>query len=208
MSDRKREDQPLALEKDEGAIAEPLTLRTPSPAPALPPSTEPVKTAEPPATARDEGTTRYRRCVLLTLSTIVLALVLCWASGYVFAYTDDAYVTSDLIGVAPQVSGRIVAVNFVDNQPVKQGTVLAMIDPTPFQLTLKEKQAKRTEAEAQLAVDRDTIASAQASRDEATARSGWRATICAARCRSRAQVFCRARRSTRPRRSGRRRRPL
>src|SRR5580704_1951623 len=68
-----------------------------------------------------EGAARYRRRVLLTLSAIVLALLLYWASGYFFAYTDDAYVTSDFVNVAPYISGRIVSVSIVDNQPVKKG---------------------------------------------------------------------------------------
>src|SRR5262249_22456347 len=67
-------------------------------------------------------------------------------------------------------SGRIVSVNIVDNQTVKKGELLATIDPTSFQLSLDEKQAKKTEAEAQLAVDRDRIASAQALRDDAAAK--------------------------------------
>jgi multidrug efflux system membrane fusion protein len=108
--------------------------------------------------------------VLLVLSAVVLALVLYWASGYFFAYTDDAYVTSDLVSVAPYISGRIVSVNIVDNQTVKKGELLATIDATPFQLALNEKQAKRTEAEAQLAVDRDVIAATQAQRDDAAAK--------------------------------------
>jgi multidrug efflux system membrane fusion protein len=53
---------------------------------------------------------------------------------------------------------------------VTKGDLLATIDPTPFQLALNEKQAKKTEAEAQLAVDRDTIAAAQAQRDDAAAK--------------------------------------
>jgi membrane fusion protein, multidrug efflux system len=113
---------------------------------------------------------RYRRRVLLVLAAIALALVLYWASGYVFAYTDDAYVTSDFVNVAPYVSGRIVSVNIVDNQAVTKGMVLAEIDPTPFQLALNEKQAKKTEAEAQLAVDRDVITATQAQRDDAAAK--------------------------------------
>jgi membrane fusion protein, multidrug efflux system len=117
-----------------------------------------------------EGPTRYRRRVLFVLSAIVLALFLYWASGYFFAYTDDAYVTSDFVSVAPYVSGRIVSVNVVDNQTVKKGDLLATIDATPFQLALNEKQAKKTEAEAQLAVDRDTIAAMQAQRDDAAAK--------------------------------------
>src|ERR1700732_1390207 len=105
-----------------------------------------------------EGAARYRRRVLLTLSAIVLALFLYWASGYFFAYTDDAFVTSDFVNVAPYISGRIVSVNVADNQIVRKGELLATIDPTPFQLSLNEKQAKKVEAEAQLAVDRDVIA--------------------------------------------------
>jgi multidrug efflux system membrane fusion protein len=120
--------------------------------------------------AQAAGTARYRRRVLLVLSAMAMALTLYWASGYFFAYTDDAYVTSDLIGISPQVSGRVVAVNIVDNQTVKKGELLAMIDPTPFQLALNEKQAKRMEAEAQLAVDRDVIISAHAAHDEAAAK--------------------------------------
>ena len=170
MSDRKHEGQPLVLEKQDDAIAAPAALQPRSALPAPPPSAEPVKTGEPPPVARDDGATRYRRRVLLTLSAIALALFLYWASGYFFAYTDDAYVTSDLVNVAPYISGRVVAVPIVDNQAVTKGTVLAEIDPTPFRLALEQKKAKRTEAEAQLAVDRDLIASAQAQRDNAAAR--------------------------------------
>jgi multidrug efflux system membrane fusion protein len=113
---------------------------------------------------------RYRRRVLLILGAIALAFGLYWGSSYVFAYTDDAYVTSDFVSVAPYVSGRIVSVNIVDNQAVTKGSVLAEIDSTPFQLALDQKQAKRKEAEAQLAVDRDLIVSARSHRDDAVAR--------------------------------------
>jgi multidrug resistance efflux pump len=122
-----------------------------------------------PETDNAPGAARYRRRVLLVLSSIVLALVLYWASGYFLAYTDDAYVTSDFVRVAPYISGRIVSVNVVDNQTVTKGELLATIDPTPFQLSLNEKRAKKTEAEAQLAVDRDVIAATQAQRDDAAA---------------------------------------
>ena len=78
---------------------------------------------------------RYRRRVLLVLASVVLALGLYWALGYFVAYTDDAYVTSDLVNVAPYVSGRIISLNIVDNQTVKKSELLATIDPTPFQLS-------------------------------------------------------------------------
>jgi membrane fusion protein, multidrug efflux system len=114
---------------------------------------------------------RYRRRVLLVLAGLVAALGLYWGSSYVFAYTDDAYVTSDLVAVAPQITGRIVAVPIVDNQPVTRGALLAAIDPTPFQLELAKQVAKRVEAEAQLKVDHELVKSAKAARDEATAKA-------------------------------------
>jgi multidrug efflux system membrane fusion protein len=158
-----RTTQPLLREVANTTVPESL-------APAIAPQ---VEGRAPPSTAAPDSTTetrRYRRRVLLTLSGVVLALFLYWASGYFFAYTDDAYVTSDFVNVAPYISGRIVSLNIVDNQTVKKGDLLATIDPTPFQLSLAEKQAKKTEAEAQLAVDRDRIASAQAQRDDAAAK--------------------------------------
>jgi membrane fusion protein, multidrug efflux system len=159
-----RTTQPLLREVANATVPESL-------APAIAPQVEgkaPPSTAAPDTTAE---TRRYRRRVLLTLSAIVLALGLYWASSYVFAYTDDAYVTSDLVSVAPYISGRVVAVPIVDNQTVTKGSVLAEIDPTPFQLALTQKQAKRAEAEAQLAVDQAAIVSAQAQRDEAAAKA-------------------------------------
>jgi len=141
------------------------------PVPLTPPPEQDCASTEPgSADPRAADGARYRRRVLLTLSTIALVLGLYWASGYLFAYTDDAYVTSDLVSVAPYVSGRIVSVNIVDNQTVAKASVLAEIDPVPFQLALDQKKAKRTEAEAQLAVDRELIVSAQAQRDDAAAR--------------------------------------
>ena len=163
-----RTTQPLLREV--ASVAAPEPLPPASLAPAVAPQVEEKAPPSTPTAAVEADTARYRRRVLLTLSAVVLALFLYWASGYFFAYTDDAYVTSDFVNVAPYISGRIVGVNIVDNQTVKKGELLATIDPTPFQLTLSEKQAKKTEAEAQLAVDRDTIAATQAQRDDAAAK--------------------------------------
>ncbi len=114
---------------------------------------------------------RHRRRVVLVLLGLLAAIGLYWGSSYFFAYTDDAYVTSDLVAVAPWVTGRIIAVPIADNQTVTKGMLLAEIDPTPFRLSLVQQQAKRVEAEAQVAVDHDLIKSAKAARDAAAARA-------------------------------------
>ncbi len=162
------QDTTIHLREVARARSRPAEVEPAQPAPAHEKAGE--RLPETTATPQDAGVGGYRRRVLLVLSSIALALALYWASSYVFAYTNDAYVTSDLVSVAPYVSGRIIGVNIVDNQTVKKGDLLATIDPAPFQLALNEKQAKKTEAEAQLAVDRDVITAAQAHRDDAAAK--------------------------------------
>jgi multidrug efflux system membrane fusion protein len=85
------------------------------------------------------------------------------------AYTADAYVESDLVALAPQVTGRIVAVHVADNQNVVQGDLLATIDPVPFRLTVDQRRAELDEARAQVAADQHLIASAQDTLVAATA---------------------------------------
>jgi membrane fusion protein, multidrug efflux system len=85
------------------------------------------------------------------------------------AYTDDAYVLSDLVAIAPQVTGHVVAVHVGDNQPVKRGDLLLTIDPVPFQLAVAQKQAEVNASKAQIAADRDVIAAAQDTYNSAAA---------------------------------------
>jgi membrane fusion protein, multidrug efflux system len=104
--------------------------------------------------------TRKKR-VLLTIVAVLVAF-----AGYEFvtsflAYTGDAYVHSDLVSLAPQVSGRIISVEVRDNQDVREGDLLATIDPVPFRLALDQRRAEATEAHAQVAADQDRIASAR-----------------------------------------------
>jgi membrane fusion protein, multidrug efflux system len=75
------------------------------------------------------------------------------------AYTGDAYVRSDLVSLAPQVTGRIIAVHVSDNQDVVEGDHLASIDPVPFRLALEQRRAEYAEARAQITSDEDRIAS-------------------------------------------------
>jgi membrane fusion protein, multidrug efflux system len=144
-----------------------VQVRLPGPVPAALRAVPDEVVLDPKAVAA----ARYRRRVLLVLAGLVAAFGTYWGASYVFAYTDDAYVTSDLVGIAPQITGRIIAVPIVDNQTVAKGTLLAEIDPTPFQLELAKQQAKRVEAEAQVKVDHDLVKSAKEARDAAAARA-------------------------------------
>ncbi len=55
--------------------------------------------------------------------------------------TDDAYVETTTVSVSPKVSGQIVKVLVKDNQEVKAGDVVAVIDKVDYQVRLEQATA-------------------------------------------------------------------
>jgi multidrug efflux system membrane fusion protein len=116
------------------------------------------------------------RKILLALA-VVLVLFVAWETLTTFvAYTDDAYVRSNLVAFAPQVTGHVVGVHVRDNQAAHRNDLLISIDPVPFQLTFDARKAKLQEAQAQanaardqVTVAQDTLQAAVAARDLAAA---------------------------------------
>jgi len=110
---------------------------------------------------------RLRRVV--TVGGTLLALFGAWeVLTWFIAYTDDAYVRSDLVAVAPEITGPIVAVHIVDNQPVRKGDRLLTIDPVPFRLDVNQRQAQIDESAALLKVAQEELATANAALEQAT----------------------------------------
>jgi len=84
--------------------------------------------------------------------------------------TDDAQVGADVVPVASRVNGPVVAVNVVSDQPVKQGDLLAVIDPQDAQVKVAQAQGELQTALAQAAA-----ADARVKIAGATARGGFAA---------------------------------
>ncbi|KUZ66163.1 hypothetical protein WI38_13155 [Burkholderia ubonensis] len=83
--------------------------------------------------------------ILLTLIVVVVAALVLWriVNYYMFSpWTRDGHVRADVIQVAPDVSGLITSVQVVDNQPVKRGQVLFVIDQARY--VLAERLARAT----------------------------------------------------------------
>jgi multidrug efflux system membrane fusion protein len=135
-----------------------------APTPVKPPPVEPppAAAAAPPSAATAPGPvakSRLRR--LITVGGTLLLLFILWETfTYFVAYTDDAYVRSDLVAVASEVTGPIIAVHVIDNQTVKKGDKLASIDPVPFQLDVNTRQAQIDEAASLLKVAQEQLATA------------------------------------------------
>ena len=92
--------------------------------------------------------------VVLTLLVVSFACVLVWrmVMYYMFApWTRDGHIRTDIVQIAPDVSGLIQEVLVRDNQPVTRGQVLFRIDPDRFGLALRQARAALADREESLA---------------------------------------------------------
>jgi membrane fusion protein (multidrug efflux system) len=96
-----------------------------------------------------------RKTLLLALPVLLLAAGLYggWEWWRVWRYqqsTDDAYVASDITLIAPTVEGTIKEVRAQDNERVKAGQILFLIDDADFVLRFNEAEATVATEEATL----------------------------------------------------------
>jgi len=77
----------------------------------------------------------------IVLGALVLGVIV-YRAIYVHPRTDDAYVRANYIGIAPHVSGPIVELPIVDNQRVKAGDLLFVVDPRPYRAVLDAASAQ------------------------------------------------------------------
>lgn len=110
----------------------------------------------------------FRRFVVTCLFVGFTALVYLGFFSVV-GYTDDAYIKSDLIRVAPEVSGPVATVNVADNQRIDSGTVLLTIDPAPFELLATAKRDRVASAQAIVNLKVDALAGQSANVQSAEA---------------------------------------
>lgn len=89
-------------------------------------------------------------------AAIVLALLVAQRLR-IHPQTDDAEVFANLIGIAPEVEGRIIKINVKDNQLVHKGELLFQIDPVPYQYALETARSQQAALEGQIRDLRRTI---------------------------------------------------
>lgn len=62
--------------------------------------------------------------------------------AYHFQSTDDAYVETTTVQVAPKITGQVVEVYVTDNQRVKEGDLVAKIDDADYKVRLAQAEAR------------------------------------------------------------------
>lgn len=93
-----------------------------------------------------------KRVVVPTITAVVLLILglIVSINSIFYKSTDDAFVEGHLISIAPRVSGPVIKLHIDDNQEVKKGDLLLEIDPTDYEVKLKQTQSKLEEARAAL----------------------------------------------------------
>jgi membrane fusion protein (multidrug efflux system) len=86
-------------------------------------------------------------------ATVTLAVLLFFGLGYLFDVlthesTDDAFITADVVSIAPRISGQIAAVHVLENQIVRSNELLVEIDPADYATTAAQKQSSADAQEA------------------------------------------------------------
>jgi multidrug resistance efflux pump len=110
-------------------------------------------------------TAQYIR-VALTAFVLLLAVLIGWAlwQHYFFSpWTRDGRIRAYIVRIAPDVPGLVTQVNVVDNQTVKKGDVLFVIDQARYQDALDQAKANLAAAQAKLRAAGADIDAAKAS---------------------------------------------
>ena len=101
------------------------------------------------------GKARRRRVkivrVFITLATVGIAILLgraMWDAYMIAPWTRDSVVRAYVVTMAPEVSGRIVEMPLRDNQFVRKGDMLMVIDPTDYRIAIDLAEASVLQAKA------------------------------------------------------------
>ncbi len=70
-----------------------------------------------------------------------------------FEDTDDAQIDGNIASISARVAGTVLAVRVVENQTVKAGDVLVLLDPSDLDVALLQAKAQVAQAEAELAAE-------------------------------------------------------
>lgn len=92
---------------------------------------------------------RSAATILIVLLAVLVALWL-WRRYETDPWTRDGHIRADVVRVTPDVAGLVTQVSVRDNQRVRPGDILFVVDRPRFQLTLAQSDAAIASARATL----------------------------------------------------------
>ncbi|MBD5401491.1 HlyD family secretion protein [bacterium] len=84
---------------------------------------------------------RKRKILAIIIAVVSILVGFYVAHEMKFQSTDDAYVETTTVNVAPRVSGQIEEVYIKDNQHVNEGDLIAVIDAEDYQIKLEQAES-------------------------------------------------------------------
>ena len=97
----------------------------------------------------------------IIIAFVVVAVIAVWSHDN-RPQTDDATLRANFIGVAPHASGHIVELLVKDNQLVKEGDLLFVIDPRPYEDAVALAKAQSVLARKQVSAAEKALKTADA----------------------------------------------
>ena len=102
---------------------------------------------------------RTQLWIVIPLAVVAVAALAYWIGyRYTHSITNDAFVESDMVVLAPKVSGQIVEMLVADSEHVTKGQLLFRIDPIPYREQIALDLANEKKAAADLEVARSALA--------------------------------------------------
>lgn len=112
---------------------------------------------------RQEAAARpVKKGALAVVLLIVLSLLWYLCADRFTPYTTQARVEGFVIGVAPQVSGRLTKVHVVNNQQVQEGDPLFEVDPSLYRIALNKARSDLENARRQVGAGSKVVEAARA----------------------------------------------
>jgi multidrug resistance efflux pump len=111
-----------------------------------------------------------RRWTLVVLGLIVVLFLYSLIADRLTPYTSQATVQAFVVRMAPEVAGRVISVDLTDNQRVQAGETLFRIDPQPYEIALKQAEARLASVGQTIGASTAAVTSAQERLIEAEAK--------------------------------------
>jgi len=110
-----------------------------------------------------------RRWVLIIVLLCVAIFAYSLIADRLTPYTSQGVVQAFVVGVAPEVAGRVTEVNVEDNQKMAAGQVLFAVDPEPYRIAVEKAEADVAAAGQSIGASTAGVSAAQAKVAEAHA---------------------------------------
>lgn len=83
--------------------------------------------------------------IVISVFIIISSIYLLWNHYALSPWTRDGRIRAEINQVTAEISGKVEELLIIDNQEVKQGDLLLVVDPTDYEIKLRESELELNE---------------------------------------------------------------